>query len=58
MNMLFFGLSFAAGIAAVLAAEKLDIECLNPPAPKRARRKLKADSSAGFVPGAVFLRQQ
>lgn len=56
--MLFFGLSLAAGVVAVLAAEKLDIECLNPPAQKRIRSKQKAASSVGFVPGAVFLRQQ
>jgi hypothetical protein len=29
--MLFFGSIFAAGIVAVLALQKMDIECLNPP---------------------------
>ncbi len=56
--MLFFGLSLAAGVVAVLAVEKMDIECRNPAAPKRARSKRQADASVGFVPGAVFLRQQ
>jgi hypothetical protein len=60
--MLFFGLTFAAGVVAVLAADKLDIECLNSPARKRVARKAKLDSrataTAGFVPGGVFLRQQ
>jgi hypothetical protein len=60
--MLFFGLTLAAGVVAVLAAEKLDIEGLNPPARKRVPHQAKLDSrapaSAGFVPGGVFLRQQ
>ena len=34
--MLFFGMIFAAGIVAVLALQKLDIECLNPPASRPA----------------------
>ncbi len=34
--MLFFGITFAAGIVAVLAVQKLDIECLNPPASRSA----------------------
>jgi hypothetical protein len=60
--MLFFSLIFAGAVAAVLLAEKLDIECVNPPAPKRFRRKQKTasrgETSVGLVPGGVFLRQQ
>ncbi len=59
--MLFFGLTFAAGVAAVLAAQKMDIECVNPPAERRVWRTQKAtrgEASADFVPGAAFLRQQ
>jgi hypothetical protein len=65
--MLFFVLTVAAGIVALLAAQKLDIEGVNPPAPRRSRPKnvfanRKADTRgaapATFAPGAVFLRQQ
>ncbi len=59
--MLFFGLTFAAGVAMVLGVQKLDVECANPPA-KRIRHTRKAaargEASPGFVPGAAFLRQQ
>jgi hypothetical protein len=58
--MLFFGLTFAAGIAAVLGAQKLDIECVKPPA-KRIRRRQKAargEASPAFVSRMAFLRQQ
>jgi len=60
--MLFFGLSFAAGIAAVIAAQKMDIECVNPEAPKRAARRRKAETrlpaADSFVSGGAYLRQQ
>ena len=64
--MLFFVLTVAGGIVALLAAQKLDIEGVNPPAPRvpsnSAFAKRKADTRAaapaGFAPGAVFLRQQ
>ncbi len=57
--MLFFGLSFATGIVAVVVAQKLDIECANAPMPKRWTRR-NADKRAGAVsyPTAVLLRQQ
>jgi hypothetical protein len=45
----------------VLGAQKLDVECANPPA-KRIRHTRKAaargEASPAFVPGAAFLRQQ
>jgi hypothetical protein len=60
--MLFFGLTFVAGVVAVLAAQTLDIECVNPPAATRVWRAQKTagrgEASAAFVPGAAFLRQQ
>ncbi len=65
--MLFFSLTLVAGVASVLGAQKLDIEGLNPSAPKRfsvkqsmAKRNAAAnsDAAAAYVPGAVFLRQQ
>ena len=60
--MLFFGISVAAGVVALLAVQKLDIEGVNPPAPKRQRPIRKADTtstaSVGLPAGAVFLRQQ
>jgi hypothetical protein len=71
--MLFFVISLAVGIAAVLGAQKLDIEMLNPPAPKRPAAKpiagargaaaghnagTRAPASSGFIPGSVYLRQQ
>ncbi len=34
--MLFFGITLAVGVAAVLALQKLDVECLNPPASRPA----------------------
>jgi hypothetical protein len=60
--MLFFGLTLAVGVLAVLGAQKLDIECVNPAPPKRLRIKTKSagksEAPGGYVPGAAFLRQQ
>jgi hypothetical protein len=65
--MLFFVISLAAGVAAVLVVQKLDIELLNPPAPKRSVAKpampkqnvgVRGPASGGYVPGSVYLRQQ
>jgi hypothetical protein len=60
--MLFFGLTVAAGVLALLGIQKLDIEGVNPPAPKRVSKKRKAAaksaSAGGYVAGAAFLRQQ
>jgi hypothetical protein len=58
--MLFFGLTLAGGVLVVLGVQKMDIECLNPPAPKHFRLKHKAgksEAAAAYVRGA-FLRQQ
>jgi hypothetical protein len=57
--MLFFGLSFAAGILALLAVQKMDVECANPPkAPRAPRAKSASRASANILSGAVYLQQQ
>ena len=48
--MLFFVISLAVGIAAVLGAQKLDIEMLNPPAPKRPAAKPIAKAPVALLP--------
>jgi len=64
--MLFFVISLAAGIAAVLGVQKLDIEAMNAPAPKRPAPKAsaaantgaRAPAAGGFVPSTACLGQQ
>lgn len=58
--MLFFALIVAAGIVALLAAEKLDIEGVNPPAPRglsQRRSIIRDEAPAAFIAGSAFLRQ-
>ncbi len=60
--MLFFGLTLAVGVLAVLGVQKMDIECVNPAAPQRLRIKHKSsgktEAPTAYVPGAALLRQQ
>jgi hypothetical protein len=61
--MLFFGISLAVGVVAVLGAQKLNIDGLNPPAARAARKRkasvrAPAPASVSFAPGTAFLRQQ
>jgi hypothetical protein len=55
--MVLFGFILVVSVAALLGAQKLDIECNNPPQPQPRRRAAPVPQKSGFPAESMGLRR-